>query len=96
MFELNHVGQPLGNLVGHPNSVEVVKFSPDGTKIVSGSQGADNNLIVWTILTNQEEIILKNIHRLYGNITISSVSCNELCLVVKAKFSFRYIKADKC
>jgi len=36
-------------LAGHPNTVSKVAFSPDGSKIVSGSWGAQNNLILWDI-----------------------------------------------
>jgi WD40 repeat protein len=42
------------NLVGHPNPVNSVAFSPDGTKIVSGSYGLQNNLIVCDAKTGQQ------------------------------------------
>src|SRR3990172_6290775 len=36
-------------LAGHPNTVNTVAFSPDGSKIVSGCLGQQSNLIVWDI-----------------------------------------------
>ena len=34
-------------LVGHPRDVYSVALSYDGTKMVSGCYGSQNNLIVW-------------------------------------------------
>src|SRR3990172_245065 len=36
-------------LAGHPNNVNTVALSPDGSKIVSGCWGQRNNLILWDI-----------------------------------------------
>src|SRR3990172_3333022 len=36
-------------LAGHPNNVNTVAFSPDGSKIASGWHGQQNNLILWDI-----------------------------------------------
>ena len=36
-------------LLGHQNDVQSVAFSPDGTKIVSGCVGKENNLILWDV-----------------------------------------------
>ncbi|HLW73413.1 MAG TPA: WD40 repeat domain-containing protein [Candidatus Babeliales bacterium] len=36
-------------LVGHPNNVYAVAFSPDGKYIVSGCDGRQNNLILWNV-----------------------------------------------
>jgi len=44
-------------LVGHTHSVLSVAFSPDNKYIISGA-GTKNNLILWTLLTDQEELLL--------------------------------------
>ena len=41
------------NLIGHPQSIVSVAFSPDSTKIASGSDGSHNNLIVWNDITGK-------------------------------------------
>ena len=44
-----------------PGSVTAVAFSPDGKKMLSGNSDAQNNLIVWTLLTDQEDLLLKQL-----------------------------------
>ena len=41
------------SLVGHPNYIFSVAFSPDGTKIVSSCWGDQNNLIIWDAITGK-------------------------------------------
>ena len=48
-------------LEGHPDTVYAVAFSSDGKYIVSGSYGRQNNLILWTLLTDQEDALLKQL-----------------------------------
>jgi len=49
------------NLVEHSDNVYAVAFSPDGKYIVSGGFGYQHNLILWTLLTDQEEALLKQL-----------------------------------
>ncbi len=44
------------SLVGHPDTVYSVAFNYDGTKIVSGCKGHQNNLILWDI-SNPHNIV---------------------------------------
>lgn len=48
-------------LMGHPDVILSVAFSPDGTMIVSGCTGSEDNLIVWLLLTAHEESLINNI-----------------------------------
>ena len=48
-------------LKGHPYSVTRVQFTPDGKKIISGGRGVSNNLILWTLLTDEEERLLHQV-----------------------------------
>ena len=54
----SHAGTRNKSLIGHPYDVKTAAFSPDGTKIISGSRGDQNNLILWDI-TDQNNITHK-------------------------------------
>jgi WD40 repeat protein len=54
-------------LASYPNGVESVAFSPDSTKIVAGVKYSKNNLILWTILTDQENTLLKQLQNYTTN-----------------------------
>jgi WD40 repeat protein len=42
------------SLVGHPDTVMAMAISPDGTKLISGCDGEQNNLILWNISNPQK------------------------------------------
>jgi|SRR5579863_8602037 WD40 repeat protein len=48
-------------LEGHQSGVRAIVFSPDGKQIVSGSNSDQNSLILWTLLTEQEDALLKQL-----------------------------------
>ena len=48
-------------LKGHPYYVIRVNFTPDGKRMISGGKGRYNNLILWTLLTDEEEASLNRL-----------------------------------
>lgn len=50
-------GKPMFRLIGHNNSIRSVHFSPDSTKLVSGSE--DDTLKIWNVSTGEEIMTLK-------------------------------------
>ena len=48
-----NTGQCLKTLKGHSGNVESVAFSPDGTKIISGSGENDNTIKIWDANTGE-------------------------------------------
>ena len=56
----NLIYQPKTTWRGHSKPVTSVAFSPDGTRIVSGSH--DNTLKVWDAQTGQETLTLTGLH----------------------------------
>ncbi len=47
-------GKMIATLIGHPDDVYTCAFSPDSKKIVSGSNGLNNNLKLWDTKTGEE------------------------------------------
>ena len=79
------------SLVGLPNYIFSVAFSLDGKKIVSGGGGDQNNLLVWTLLTDQEELVLKRINNYTAeHIRLIYQLCSEL-----AKGSIKQLAGDR-
>jgi WD40 repeat protein len=51
----------LNTLVGHVGAVILIVFSPDGTRVLSGSNSAYESLLLWDVVSG------KNIHKLSGH-----------------------------
>ena len=59
-------GELVATLQGHVTPVVVANFSPNSRSIVSGAMGGEssgpkNNLILWTLLTNKDNRLLKQL-----------------------------------
>lgn len=70
-------GKELVGLQGHDGDILSVAYSFDGKKLLSGSSGIDNNLILWELLTDEEENALQELEK------IENVACaglvDDLC-----------------
>ncbi|ETO05920.1 WD-40 repeat protein [Reticulomyxa filosa] len=68
--------KPLKVLCGHSGYVNSVKFSPDGTKIVSSSN--DNTVRIWDIMSGKEIRVLKG----HSNYVINAIFSSDSTTII--------------
>ena len=71
-------GQELAGLQGHDGDVISAAYSSNGKKLLSGSMGIDNNLMLWELLTNEEENALKEVKNI-NNVACAGLIYDSCC-----------------
>ncbi len=67
-----------GELIGHENSVQYLRFSPDGTRLASADSGDRSTIHLWDAATGEERVAFVAHEGELGNITWSPDSTRLL------------------